>query len=234
MFFTIDNILSDADVARALQLLKQSRFVDGAISASGYAKSGIKNNQEMEASDSYLSLVAMLDAAIEASPKVNIRLQPRFRTYPIFNRYDVGMFYGEHIDFPIMGGVTQFGRSPGRFGQNFMRTDYSMTLFLTPPGEYEGGELELKVLGESRLIKMQAGSAVCYSTGIPHSVRPVTQGFRIAAIYWFQSLIRNVQIRSELWEQYRLEQELEKSGSRALAERAASIRHNLVRYLAEL
>jgi PKHD-type hydroxylase len=81
---------------------------------------------------------------------------------------------------------------------------------------------------------LKAGGAVCYSTGIPHSVRPITRGSRVAAIYWFQTLIRNVQVRRELWEQYLLEEELKAAGLLNLAEKAASVRNNLVRYLADV
>src|SRR6202011_846624 len=106
--------------------------------------------------------------------------------------------------------------------------------FLTEPDTYDGGELELRLLEEAKPIKLRAGSAVCYATGIPHSVRQITRGSRIAAIYWFQSLIRDVQLRHEIWEQYQLEERLQHSGQRELAAMAGSIRANMVRYLAEL
>lgn len=232
MFFIVDDILSGNEIEHATRLIKQARFVDGVLTTRGLAK-GTKHNREMEVSETYLSLNELLDRALDSSAKVNIRLQPRFRTNPVVNKYDIGMFYAEHIDTPIQGGVTQFGRSPGRFGQNFLRTDYSMTLFLTDPTAYDGGELQLQLLGETKLVKLRAGSAVCYSTGIAHSVRPVTRGSRVAAIYWFQSFIRNVQLRSEIWEQYLLEEELKKVGHPELAAKAAAIRLNMVRYLAE-
>jgi PKHD-type hydroxylase len=232
MFFVIDDILSASQIEQATRLIRQSKFVDGMVTTRDLTRE-TKNNREMEVSENYLSLSELLDRALESSAKLTIRLQPRFRTNPVVNKYDVGMFYAEHVDAPIQGGVTQFGRSPGRFGQNFIRTDYSMTLFLTDPAAYDGGELQLRLLGETKLVKLRAGSAVCYSTGIPHSVLPVTRGSRIAAVYWFQSFIRNVQLRSEIWEQYLLEQELEKTGQPGLAAKAAAIRSNMVRYLAE-
>ncbi len=51
---------------------------------------------------------------------------------PMFNRYDVGMTFGRMSTAP-------FARIPGS-GQR-MRTDVSSTLFLTPPEDYDGGEL---------------------------------------------------------------------------------------------
>jgi len=233
MFFLVNDLLGAVDLERVRRLISQAKFIDGVVTAQGVAK-GTKNNREMEVSDSYVELTQLLDRAVDSSEKVNLRLFPRYRTNPIFNRYDSGMFYAEHVDAPIQGGITQIGRSGGRFGQNFIRTDYSMTLFLSDPNTYDGGELELRLFDDSKLIKLRAGSAICYSTGIPHSVRPITRGSRVAAIYWFQSLIRNVQIRAELWEQYSLEKELNKMGQKDLAAKAATIRNNIVRYLAEL
>lgn len=233
VFLVVNDILSAIDLERVRRLLGQAKFIDGVISAQGMAKD-TKNNREMEVSEDYVELTQLLDQAVDSSEKINLRIFPRYRTNPIFNRYDTGMFYGEHVDVPIQGGITQFGRSAGRFGQNFIRTDYSMTLFLSDPNTYDGGELELRLFGDSKLIKLRAGSAVCYSTGIPHSVRPVTRGSRVAAIYWFQSLIRNVQLRAELWDQYCLEKALVKLGQEDLAAKAATIRNNMVRYLAEL
>jgi PKHD-type hydroxylase len=233
MFFVANDILSALDLERARRLIGQAKFIDGVISARGAAQD-TKKNREMEVSGSYVELAELLDQAVDSSEKINLRLFPRYRTNPIFNRYDTGMFYAEHVDAPIQGMVTQFGRSAGRFGQSFMRTDYSMTLFLSDPDTYDGGELELRIFGESRLIKLRAGSAICYSTGIPHSVRLVTRGYRVAAIYWFQSLIRNIQLRAQLWEQYSLEKELNERGQKDLAMKAATIRNNMVRYLAEL
>jgi PKHD-type hydroxylase len=233
MFFLVEDLLNPEQIENVEKLILRANFVDGVISARSLSRD-IKNNREMQVSECYASLAALLDHAITSSTKINVRLLPRFRTNPIFNRYDVGMFYAEHTDAPIQGGVTQFGRSAGRFGQNFLRTDYSMTLFLTDPASYDGGELQLQLFGESKLVKLRAGSAVCYSTGLPHSVRPVTRGFRIAAVYWFQSLIRSAQIRSVIWEQYLLEEALRSSGQLDLASKAESIRSNLVRYTAEI
>jgi PKHD-type hydroxylase len=233
VFFIVDDILTVADLRRAQTLIGQAKFVDGLVTAAGPGKR-LKANVEMEVSERYLSLVELLDRAIESSDELGMRLFPRFRTNPIVNRYDVGMFYDVHVDAPIQGGTTQFGRASGRFGQNFIRTDYSMTLFLSDPSTYDGGELELRLHGEAKRIKLRAGSAVCYSTGIPHCVHTVTKGTRIAAIYWFQSLIRDVQVRSVIWEQYLLERQLRTAGLEEHAQKAATIRSNLIRYMAEL
>lgn len=100
----------------------------------------------MRADKNYLSVVEKVGLAIERNNLINMRVVPRARTNPIINRYDKGMFYRNHIDLPIQGHATQFGRAPGRYGQNFIRTDYSMTLFLSNPDSYDGGSWRCKLV----------------------------------------------------------------------------------------
>jgi PKHD-type hydroxylase len=232
LLFIVDDLLSTDALAEVNELIRKATFTDGRITAN--VPITTKNNAEMDVGDVYLRVSSILNAAVETSSKVITRIVPRFRTNPIINRYGTGMFFREHTDAPIQGGVTQFGRTGGRFGQNFIRTDYSMTLFLSDPASYDGGELELRVMEDTKTVKLRPGSAVCYATGIPHAVRTITRGSRIAAIYWFQSMIRDVQIRHVLSEQCDLEERLTQIGQHELAERARSVRNDLVRYLAEI
>lgn len=232
MFFIVENLLSEFDLNRIQVILKSARFIDGSVTGSSSKLS--KNNLEMEVGESYLSIAEIINEAIDSSQKIDMRMVPRFRTNPIINRYDFGMKYPPHVDSAIQGGVSQLGKYPGKFGQNFIRTDYSMTLFLSEPKTYEGGELELDLMDEKKLIKLSAGSAVCYSTGISHSVLPVLQGSRIAAIYWFQSMIRDVQLRRLHWDQYCLERKLADRGLIDMAGHAALVRSNILRSLADI
>ena len=67
-----------------------------------------------------------------------------------------------------------------------------MTLFLTEPGTYEGGELVVEDYMEEPIkIKLAAGDMVLYPSGLIHSVTPVTKGERIAAISWAESEIED-------------------------------------------
>ena len=51
---------------------------------------------------------------------------------PLFNRYAGGMSFGNHVDNAIRVHAASRTR---------LRTDLSATLFLTPPEDYDGGEL---------------------------------------------------------------------------------------------
>jgi PKHD-type hydroxylase len=99
---------------------------------------------------------------------------PRELVTLMINQYGPGETYGWHTDNPYILGK---------------RTDISFTLFLTPPDEYDGGELEIQQGQHTTRFKGQPGQAVVYSTGDLHRVMPVTRGSRISAVGWFTSWI---------------------------------------------
>jgi PKHD-type hydroxylase len=107
---------------------------------------------------------------------------------PIFNRYDVGMTYGSHVDNAIMA------------DDHSVRSDVSATLFLSAPDTYDGGELVLQEHQSERRIKLAPGSMVVYASTNVHRVEPVKRGSRIAAIFWIQSLVRDESRRDILFD----------------------------------
>jgi len=73
--------------------------------------------------------------------------------------------------------------------------DYSTTVFLNDPEDYEGGELCLLVNGEEKKVKLNAGGAVTYTTGTVHRVNEVKSGVRYVSVFWTHSLIKDPFIR---------------------------------------
>jgi PKHD-type hydroxylase len=107
---------------------------------------------------------------------------------PTYARYAPGMAYGEHLDDPIMGAE----------GLPY-RSDVAVTLFLTAPEDYDGGELVVRLpFGEQR-VKLPAGDAVLYPAGSIHRVSPVTRGERLVAVTWVQSVVRDPARRELLY-----------------------------------
>ena len=102
---------------------------------------------------------------------------------PKFNSYSDGGEYKRHSDAPFMDIRTAKSVES-------MRTDYSMTLFLTDG--YEGGEL---VVEDEVRVKGPVGSCIVYPSDSMHYVTPVTKGERICAITWIQSRIRSKEKR---------------------------------------
>jgi PKHD-type hydroxylase len=107
----------------------------------------------------------------------------------ILARYDPEMEYGDHVDEPVMGGP----------GPKF-RTDISMTVFLTPPESYAGGELVIRTSFGDNRVKLAAGDAVIYPSSSLHHVAKVTRGQRIVALTWIQSQVREPARREILFD----------------------------------
>ena len=72
-----------------------------------------------------------------------------------------------------------------------VRTDVSTTVFLSEPDEYEGGELVIEDNYGSHEVKLAAGDAIVYPATSLHRVEPVTDGQRLAAFLWSQSMVRD-------------------------------------------
>jgi PKHD-type hydroxylase len=108
---------------------------------------------------------------------------------PIFNRYEPGMRYGEHVDNSIMGAPV-----------TTLRSDIAATLFLCGPEEYDGGELTVHDSYGVHSVKLAAGSIVIYPASSTHDVSPITRGSRLVAVLWVQSLVRDETRRRALFD----------------------------------
>jgi PKHD-type hydroxylase len=87
-----------------------------------------------------------------------------------FTKYEAPSdFYGLHSD-----------RSP----KSHIRK-LSMTIQLSDPNEYEGGDLHLQIGSEPSIISKDQGKIVCFPSYILHEVKPVTKGTRYSLVAWF-------------------------------------------------
>ncbi|RZI92251.1 MAG: Fe2+-dependent dioxygenase, partial [Rubrivivax sp.] len=86
-----------------------------------------------------------------------------------------------------------------RNGAGRVRTDISCTLFLSEPGEYDGGELCIEQLTGPQRFKLAAGSLIVYPGNTVHRVEPVTRGQRLAGFFWIQSMVRSHEQRELLF-----------------------------------
>ena len=133
------------------------------------------------------------------------------------------MHYGNHIDDPIMGE-----------GQRY-RSDIAITIFLSDPAAYEGGELAIRSSFGTQSVKLPAGDAVMYPASSVHEVRPVTSGERLVAVTWVQSLVRDARQRELLFELHQArERMLRESPESEVTRRLEVVYANLVRMWAEL
>jgi PKHD-type hydroxylase len=186
MLLQIPGVLNKEEVAQVMRELGDGAYEDGRATAGAVARELKKNLQlktDAEAAKKCAPLI--LSALRRNATFYNLALPHRIHG-PIFNRYDVGMTYGSHVDNAIMG--------------DEVRSDVSATLFLSAPDSYEGGELVLQEHQAERRIKLPPGAMVVYASTNVHRVEPVRRGTRVAAVFWIQSLVRDESKREILYD----------------------------------
>ncbi len=188
MLLHIPELLLPAEVDAMRRVLDQSPFVDGRLSA-GKAAEKVKHNTELDREVPQRDTLAQIVvAALYRSDRFRNAALPNKLGTPIFARYTPGMTYGWHVDDPVMGQGPHY------------RTDVSFTIFLSEPGEYDGGELMIRTAFGEQKVKLKAGDGVIYSSGTLHQVAEVTRGVRLVAIGWVQSMVRDPAQREILFE----------------------------------
>lgn len=199
MLLAIPDILSSEQIKTVQSLLKDAHFADGRLSA-GSAARKVKKNHELQGDpklQNQLNNIVM--NALFNHPVYQAAVLPHRLATPFYARYEPGETYGQHVDDPIMGPMQ------GRY-----RTDVSTTIFLNAAEEYEGGEIVIQgQLGE-QAIKLDAGAAITYPSGALHHVAEVTQGTRLVAVTWSQSLIRDAEKRELLYNLHKTREALQK------------------------
>ncbi len=182
MLLQIPEVLTGEQVAGCRKLLETEGWVDGRITA-GHQSARTKDNLQLpEDREEAKELGDIILAALEKSPLFMSAALPLKVFPPLFNRYQNGQSFGNHVD----NAIRQVAGTPHR-----VRTDLSATLFFSDPGEYEGGELVVEDTYGVHSVKLPAGHLILYPASSLHHVRPVTRGARLASFFWIQSMVRD-------------------------------------------
>ena len=193
MLRILPQLLKETEVESLLELAGQGDFEDGRATA-GQSLHDVKQSEQLRPSQELTPRIqAIVTAALDRSAEFQHFALPKRMLLPRICRYREGGGYGSHFDSPIM----QVGREAP------LRTDLSISLFLTPPESYRGGELCMETPFGEQQIKLPAGDAVVYATTVRHRVAPVTEGARVVVISWIQSLVKDPIERETLGDLYR-------------------------------
>jgi PKHD-type hydroxylase len=193
MLLHIPQVLDAGELARCRERLAQAPWVDGRITA-GYQSAQAKHNRQLPESDALArELGALVQEAAGRHPTFFAAALPRRIYPPLFNRYEGGQSFGNHVDNAIRYDRRATPAEP-------VRTDLSATLFLAGPDEYDGGELVIEDTYGTHAVKLPAGDLVLYPGSSLHHVTPVTRGARIASFFWIQSLVRSAEQRRTLFD----------------------------------
>jgi PKHD-type hydroxylase len=224
MLVTLQGVLDASRLEEARRLIERARFVDGRLSA-GTAARRVKRNEEVAPGSGVVeALNRVVMTGLVQHPTYKAAALPYRVAVPYYARYGPGMAYGEHVDDPVMG------PGGGRY-----RSDLSVTVFLSDPRDYDGGELVVRTAFGPQSVKLPAGDAVLYPSSSLHRVADVTRGERLVAVTWVQSLVRHAERRELLYDlglaRERLLAERPDAEETALVDRSYV---NLVRMWAEL
>lgn len=184
--YRVLQILTPQEIEQCRQIAASAPFVDGKITN---PHNTAKQNEQLHEPAAYKQSSELFRQALLRSPEFMEFAFPVALAPPMMTRYKPGMKYGAHAD-------AAFIQLPGAT----IRSDLSCTIFLNEPGDYDGGELRVR-LGDGELtFKLQPGEAIVYPSDSLHQVVPVTRGERLVAITFIQSRIQDPFRRNMLFE----------------------------------
>jgi PKHD-type hydroxylase len=223
----VPDVLSKAEVADFRAAMDAAEWEDGRSTA-GAQSAMVKKNEQLPPNGAIArQLGEAVIKALVASPLFVAAAIPKQIFPPLFNRYGVGQHFGIHVDNAVRG---------DHFTGTRIRTDLSVTLFLSDPEEYDGGELIVEDYYGSHRVKLPSGHLVLYPASCLHTVTAVTRGVRVASFFWLQSMVRDGHARSLIFDLDTAIQGLVQRVGRDDPElvKLTGIYHNLIRCWAEV
>lgn len=225
MLVLIENCFQHDEIKQIRDVLHQAQWHDGNHTAGHIAKLRKKNLQLPAQSEAAVQLGNLVLQRLGGLQRFTAAAMPCRIAPPMFNCYQENGTYGNHVD----NAIHYVSGTPVK-----IRSDLSMTVFFSNPDEYEGGELVIEDTYGSHIIKEPAGHAIIYPSSSIHRVNPVTEGRRLAAITWIQSLVRSPSHRVLL---YSLDQSIQNLAQSVDSDeeiiRLTGIYHNLLREWSE-
>ncbi len=187
MEYLTHSLLDKSEALEIIQKLKgekSSSWEDGKKSAGSHAAK-LKNNFQLDKrSKTSNEIKDLVISKIISNPLIKSFTLPSLIHSVMFSKSLPGNGYGMHVDNPYMPS----GRS-----------DLSFTLFLNEGESYEGGNLCIQTINETKQIKLSAGEIIIYPSTKLHSVSQVTKGVRFVCVGWIQSYVQNNEDREFLF-----------------------------------
>lgn len=181
----LEDVLSQGQVSGFRNVLDlPDLFESGQRTARGAARQAKHNLQAVSERPEVKRLLGTVREGLAEHREFQRFAMPKKVGRLMISRYEPGMTYGHHFDSAFIDGL---------------RTDLSITLFLSEPDTYTGGELEIVTSMGRQAIKLPAGCALVYPSDQLHGVLPVTDGVRLAVVGWVQSRVRLGEHRSLLY-----------------------------------
>lgn len=190
--YQIEKLLDDKTLSEISDILsscnQNNLWNSGIQSVGGDSTKSNKNNLEIGDINITNNINSKVVDFLYKSPKFTRFAIPFGNYVSLVSKSQENHYYGPHLD-------------------NWANGDFSTTVFLNNTDEYEGGELCLYLGGEDEIkIKLDAGWAVTYFTGILHRVNKVTSGSRYVSVIWSKSILKDNFMRQMYYELSNIEE----------------------------
>jgi PKHD-type hydroxylase len=171
-----DKAFTPEECRRIVEIGRRKIAAEGAVSPAGQRNAAIR-----ESSIAWLHPEDDMDWVFGRVTETVVAANDRFFGFDVFGllegfqftRYDAPSgFYGMHIDKATGGPVRKL----------------SLTIQLSAPADYDGGELALQIGAEPQLMEREQGQMVIFPSYVLHAVRPVTRGVRYSLVAWVAGL----------------------------------------------
>ena len=226
VLIAIPRILDADRLTMVRSVIDAGEWTGGTVT-SGVQARLVKNNLQLpEDSEAAVRAGQIVLAALQANPQFISAALPHRLYPPMFNHYEGGQAFGNHVDNALRV----------RAGTDWrVRSDLSMTIFLEDPDSYDGGELVIETDFGAQSVKLPAGDGVLYPASSLHRVEPVTRGRRRASFFWVQSMVRDPTVRGNL---YRMDQAIQSLAAKVGVDDPGIVAltgtyHNLLRHHAD-
>lgn len=177
IFICLEDVLNSEDLSSLRERAESLEYAPGAETAGWHARQ-VKENRQAQPSAALRQIQREVIEHLKAHTLFGSAVLPKAFAPPLIVRSGPGETYGTHVDDALMGIPV-------------VRSDVSVTLFLSEPDEYEGGELVMESRSGEEAFKLPAGSAIIYPSTTLHRVEPVTAGERLVAVTWVESHVRD-------------------------------------------
>jgi len=161
MLICIPDVLSKAGVADFRRIMDATDWEDRRSTAGAQSALVKKNEQLPPNGETARALGQLILSALTKNPLFISASIPLHIFPPLFNRYVATD--GHHVDDAVRGDHLTGMR---------IRTNLSVTLFLSEPEDCDGGELTVEDYYGSHEVKLPAGHLVHYSASSLHLATP--------------------------------------------------------------
>jgi PKHD-type hydroxylase len=179
--YYIRKILDDSQIeyiSNLIHISNQENYWQDGLKTTGGKSYNQKFNKELSDSDICIKINDCIMKNLDNDYKFLDFTCAKTTCTNIISKSESGNYYNPHLD-------------------SWENGDYSTTVFLNSPDEYDGGELCLYFGNDTeKKIKLKSGWAVTYPTGILHRVNTIKSGVRYASVFWTKSHIKDSNIRS--------------------------------------